>query len=267
MQRKAIFGLSSACWLFAGTACVSLADSGTPNRPIPFEFGPDWRFMPPSEFLPAPGRDAIEPRTLAPSRRPEPRRDAQGPSEAAPSEAQLRAEALKKAMAPRPDPAVLRRETLDKLLAQLATERDPDSAKRLAETIETAWLRSGSDTADLLMQRALASLDGRKYPLALELLDKIVVLEPAWVEAWSRRATARLQAADTDGAMADIDQVLKLEPRHFGALAMMGTILEQAGFERRALEVFRRALAVFPMQPLLQDHIDRLEIAVDGRGI
>jgi len=258
-----------ACSLVAGVSSAAFAGPDTTGRPMPFEFGPDWRWVPPSELFspPGPDRDASGPRGLGPIKRPGRRPESLGPNVTPPSEALLRAEALKKAMAPRPNPAVLRREKLDKLLARLATEQDPETANRVAESIETVWLQSGSETADLLMQRALASMNAGHHPLALELLDKVVLLEPEWVEAWSRRAAARFQAGDTDGAMADIEHVLTLEPRHFGALAAMGTILEQSGFEQRALEIFRRALAVFPMQPMLQDHIDRLEIGVEGRGI
>jgi hypothetical protein len=256
-----------ACWVAAGASSAAFA--GPDSQPMPFEFGPDWRWVPPSELLspPDPDRNASGPRALAPVPRRGRRPGSLGPDVAPPSEAQLRAEALKKAMAPRPNPVVLRREKLDKLLARLATEQDPEAAQRIAESIETVWLQSGSETADLLMQRALDSMKAGHGSVALELLDKVVLLEPEWVEAWSRRAAARFHAGDSDGAMADVEHVLILEPRHFGALAAMGTILEQSGFEQRALEVFRRALAVFPMQPLLQDHIDRLEIGVEGRGI
>lgn len=269
MHKKAISRLSLACCCIAGLAHVALAGSGAPGQPMPFEFGPDWRFVPPSELFSPPdrGRDNAEPRNFAPPRRPERRPEALTPNESPQSEEVLRAEALQRAMAPRPDPAVLRREKLDKLLARLATEQDPEGAKHLAALIEGVWLQSGSETADLLMQRALASMKTEQFPLALELLDKIVRLEPGWVEAWNRRAAVRFQAGDTDRAMTDIDHALKLEPRHFGALATMATILEQTGFEARALEIFRRAQGIFPLLPLLQDHIDRLTIAVEGRAI
>jgi tetratricopeptide (TPR) repeat protein len=170
-------------------------------------------------------------------------------------------------MAPRPEPAVVRRAKIDALFIRLAAEPDPEAAERLAEALEIVWLQSGSETADLLMQRASAAMSSGRYQVALALLDKVVVLEPGWVEVWNRRAAVRAELGDVDAAMADIDRVLKLEPRHFRALAAMGTILEKAGFEQRALEIFRRALAIFPSQPLLQDHIERLEIAVEGRGI
>jgi tetratricopeptide (TPR) repeat protein len=268
MHKRAIWRLSLACWLVASVPQIAFAGPETTGQPMPFEFGPDWRWVPPSERFPPQGRgrDPAEPGPVIP-KRPERRPEALGPSETPPSEAALRGEALKQAMAPRPDPAVVRQEKVDALFVRLAAEQDPEAAKRLAETLEIVWLQSGSETADLLMQRASAAMNSGHYQVALALLDKIVVLEPGWVEVWNRRAAVQSQLGDVDAAMADIDRVLKLEPRHFRALTAMGTILEKAGFEQRALEVFRRALAIFPSQPLLQDHIERLEIAVEGRGI
>ena len=54
------------------------------------------------------------------------------------------------------------------------------------------------------MQRATASVQAEQYELALSLLDKLVVLDPDWAEAWNQRATARFLTGDMDGAMADI---------------------------------------------------------------
>ena len=85
------------------------------------------------------------------------------------------------------------------------------------------------------------------YPLALSLFDKLVALEPDWAEAWNQRATTRFLTGDTDGAMADIDQVMKLEPRHFGALAGMGMILQGEGLDKSALEIFKKALGIYPL--------------------
>lgn len=268
MYETAIWRLSLLCWMVASMAGIAAAAPDTSGQPMPFEFGPDWRWAPPTERFPPQGRgrDAAEPGPLVP-KRPERRPETLGPSEPPPSESALRGEALKRAMAPRPDPAVARQEKIDALFVRLAAEQDPEAAKRLAETLEIVWLQSGSATADLLMQRASAAMNSGQYQVARAILDKIVVLEPSWVEVWNRRAAVHSKLGDVDAAMADIDRVLKLEPRHFGALTAMGTILETAGFERRALEVFRRAFAIFPSQPLLQDHIERLEIAVEGRGI
>jgi tetratricopeptide (TPR) repeat protein len=160
-----------------------------------------------------------------------------------------------------------RANVLDELFKRLAMTSDADEGKGIAGAIERVWLRSGSDTADLLMSRAVAAVQGKDLPLALELLDKVVAVEPNWAEAWNKRATARFMANDLTGAMADIDHVLKLEPRHFGALSGMGFILEREGLDKRALEIFRHVLTIYPGLPDIKKIVDKLVPEVEGRDI
>ena len=178
-----------------------------------------------------------------------------------------RAEELKKALAPRPEPAVLRQRTLDELFRHLGAAADPEEAKGYADAIQHVWLQSRSDTANLIMQRAMLASRMKNYPLALSLLDKLVALEPDWAEAWNQRATVRFLSEDFDGSMADIDKVLKLEPRHFGALTGMAVILQREGLNKRALEVFNKTLEIYPAQPDLKDTVDKLSLDVNGRDI
>jgi len=170
-------------------------------------------------------------------------------------------------MAPHESPEALRKRALDGLFQRLHAAADPDAAKSVAQTIERIWLQSPSDTTSLLMQRAMESLREQRYPLALALLDQVVALEPDWAEAWNQRATTRFLADDPDGAMADIDRVIKLEPRHFGALAGMGAILQRSGFGKRALQIFNKALEIYPQQPDLQATVEKLTVEVEGRDI
>jgi len=67
--------------------------------------------------------------------------------------------------------------------------------------------------------------------------------------------------------MADIDEVLKREPRHFGALTGMGMILQKAGLDKRALEIFRKVLAIYPHQPEIEKIVEKLTLQVEGRDI
>jgi tetratricopeptide (TPR) repeat protein len=170
-------------------------------------------------------------------------------------------------LAPRPPVAEVRRHTLDDLYAKLATARDEDEAKGLASLIGGIWMRSDSDTANLLMQRASASIEAKDFPLALKLLDRLVELQPDWPEAWNKRASVRFFSGDLDGSMEDIGQVLKLEPRHFGALEGMAAILQRTGFEKRALEIYRRALAIYPHQAAVEKIVEKLTLDVEGQGI
>ena len=188
------------------------------------------------------------------------------PKKKVPTQAE-KAEAIRKALAPKPPLALARRHTLDDLYAKLAAANDADEAKGLATLIGTIWMRTSSDTANLMMTRAVHSIETKNYPLALELLDRIVELQPRWAEAWNKRASVRYFNGDLDGSMADVEHVLKLEPKHFGALEGMATILQRTHLDKRALEIYRRALAIYPHQPDVQKIVDKLTLEVEGQGI
>ena len=87
---------------------------------------------------------------------------------------------------------------------------------------------------------------GRAPALAMPVLDDIVARAPNWAEGWNKRATVLYLMGEHDRSLADIDRVLALEPRHFGALAGLGLIRIEKGETREALAAFRRALAVNP---------------------
>src|SRR3984893_10584405 len=182
----------------------------------------------------------------------------------APKSRVARAEELKQALAPKPAPEAMRKQMLDALFVRLRNAGDPGDAQRIASSIERVWLQSDSELANLSIQRATVSMQARQYPLALSLFDKLVALEPDWAEAWNQRAATRFLTGDTDGAMADIDRVIKLEPRHFGALAGMGMILQGAGLEKSALEIFKKALGIYPLEPDIRKLVEKLTLEVEG---
>jgi tetratricopeptide (TPR) repeat protein len=156
---------------------------------------------------------------------------------------------------------------LDELFARLKSARDPDESEGIAGAIERVWLHSGSDTADLLMGRALEALTTQDTGLCLEILGKVVQIDPDWAEGWDKRASVRFFADDYDGAMEDFAHVLALEPRHFGALAGMGFVLEKSKLHKEALRVFRRALEIYPQQDEIRKMVDKLTVEVEGQDI
>lgn len=153
------------------------------------------------------------------------------------------------------------------LLGALKAAPDEETAKIVEQRIMALWLVSGSDTADLLMARSKAAIDGQDLDLALQLLDSIVELRPDFAEAWNRRATVYFLKKDYGRALQDLQQVLAREPRHFGALAGLGMILQEFGDDKRALEIFRRALDVNPHLARIPELVKSLSEKVDGRDI
>ena len=165
------------------------------------------------------------------------------------------------------DPQKGRQKVLDDLFDRLAKAQDDREAKGVSGAIERVWMHSGSDTADLLMGRAMQALQRKDYALSQELLNAVVEIEPDWAEAWNKRATVRYLADDAMGSMQDIARVLKLEPRHFGALSGMGFILQRGGFDKGALEAFRKALDISPQQEEIRRLVEKLTLSVEGQGI
>jgi tetratricopeptide (TPR) repeat protein len=160
-----------------------------------------------------------------------------------------------------------RSRNLDTLFEALKVAPDESSAKEIEQRIWALWTQSDSDTANLLMTRAKAAVDGKDFDLAIQLLDSIIEIKPDYAEAWNRRATLYYLKKDYGRSITDIQQVLVLEPRHFGALAGLGTILHDIGDDKRALEVFRRALSIHPHLQKIPDTVKTLTEKVEGRDI
>jgi tetratricopeptide (TPR) repeat protein len=160
-----------------------------------------------------------------------------------------------------------RTKNLDFLFGALKAAPDDTTAKVVEERIWAVWVVSRSDTANLLMTRVRTAVEQQDTDLAIKLLDAIVKIKPDYVEAWNRRATLYYTKKDYGHALADIREVLKREPRHFGALSGLGLILQDIGDDKQALEVYRRALAVYPRLQRIPDLVKSLSEKVEGRDI
>jgi tetratricopeptide (TPR) repeat protein len=156
---------------------------------------------------------------------------------------------------------------LDFLFGALKAAPDEASARHVEARIWALWLQTPSDTAALLMTRAKAAMDAKNIDIALKLLDSVVKLRPDYVEAWNRRATLYYLKNDYRHSLEDIQQVLIREPRHFGALAGLGMIMQDLGDDKRALEAFRKALAVNPHLEKVPELVKTLTEKVEGRDI
>src|SRR5213080_443814 len=156
---------------------------------------------------------------------------------------------------------------LDFLFGALKAAPDEASAKHVEARIWALWLQTPSDTAALLMLRAKAAMDAQKVDVALKLLDSVVKLRPDYVEGWNRRATLYYLKNDYAHSLQDIEQVLVREPRHFGALAGLGMIMQDLGDEKRALDAFRKALAINPHLDKVPELVKSLSEKVEGRDI
>ena len=155
---------------------------------------------------------------------------------------------------------------LDDLFGRLK-EADAGAARRIEREIWNEWSKSGSPAMDLLLQRGRDAMAAGKTGEAIEHLTALVDHDPDFAEGWNARATAYYNAGMFGPSVADIAETLTRNPRHFGALAGLGAILEELGNKTRALEVYRAALAIHPHLQGVSEAVKRLEKDVAGTDL
>jgi tetratricopeptide (TPR) repeat protein len=145
----------------------------------------------------------------------------------------------------RGDPATEAAER-EALFAALAIAKTPAEAAGIAEKIWSFWFRAPNEEAAAQMEKVIDLRVARDYAAAVDILDTLVESEPGWAEVWNQRATLRYLVRDFEGSLADIDRVLELEPKHFGALSGQAMILMKQGKMAAGQLALRRAVEIDP---------------------
>jgi len=157
-----------------------------------------------------------------------------------------------------PEPPADRAARLDALFAELAEPGRADWEK-VEGQIGGIWARSGSSAMDLLLRRGNEAMEAEDYPAAIEHFSALVEMAPDFAEGWNARATTYYLMGEFSLSMADIEHVLVLEPRHFGALSGLGFMFEAMDQPKLALEAFEAVHALNPNRPNVNEAITRLE--------
>ncbi len=138
---------------------------------------------------------------------------------------------------------------------------------RIESEIWRLWSRSGSAAMDLLLERGRKAMGQGDYEAAIEHFTALTDHAPDFAEGWNARAIAFYHMGRYGQSVADIQHTLALNPRHFGALAGFGAILEAIDQPEPALEVYRAALAIHPHLKGIDEAVKRLETKIAGQDI
>ena len=153
------------------------------------------------------------------------------------------------------------------LLDQLKQAKDAPTAHDLEARIWAAWGSSGDAAIDKLVQQAAILMQVQQYDESLAILDTVVAKAPEFAEGWNKRATLLYIMQKLDRSMADIQKVLTLEPRHFGAIAGIGLISLAKGDKSGALSAYKKVLEINPQNTGAQQSIDALSKELQGNPI
>ncbi len=160
-------------------------------------------------------------------------------------------------------PSEIRAEQLDILFARLYRSQGLGT-DGLEQKIWDLWSASDSPTAEVLLQQAGRAMDDGAPAEALSILDRLIGANPDFAEAWNKRAILYFMMKRDDASLKDIDKVLELEPRHFGALAGRGMILQRQKKYAAAMEAYREALALNPGMEAVKQAVKELERLEQG---
>lgn len=165
--------------------------------------------------------------------------------------------------APTREARLREREDLDALFAELA-QPEGETWARAESDILRIWSRSGSASMDLLAKRGEAAMDAGDNRAAIGHLTALTDHAPDYPNGWYLLGVAYDLDGDLGPAISAMAEVLGREPRHFGALTQLGSMLEELGDDRRALDAYRASLRINPHQQDAQDAVTRLNALTKG---
>jgi tetratricopeptide (TPR) repeat protein len=156
-------------------------------------------------------------------------------------------------------PVQEKRAVLDKMLDALRTAPNEQVASALEDKIRQSWLEASTPAVTLLMSRGLREASAGASDEAASVFSDAIILDPTLAEAWHQRAIARFKAGDTVGAVRDLQETLKLEPRHFGAWRTLERIAEGREDWKAAYDAWQHVLDIDPRTPNGDDRLKDLK--------
>ncbi len=161
-----------------------------------------------------------------------------------------------------------RAEKLDQLYARLADRTlDEENSEKIIAAIEMAWLESGSETVNFIMDRVLTATRSQNYDLSIKLLTKVTEIAPDYAEGWNQLAVAYYLSENYDHALPPLLRALSLDHRHFKAIEGYGVLMREMNNKRAALSAFRKVLAINPHSATAREAEAELSRDIDGQGI
>ena len=136
---------------------------------------------------------------------------------------------------------------LNQLFEQLKKSDDISIALEIEMKIWSIWSKhptqekltqSLSKGSELMAEGELES--------AYKIFSTIIDSAPNWAEGWNKRATVLYLMGRYYDSLNDIDEVLKLESRHFGALSGQGLVQIKLGNYEKAIKSYQAVQKIYP---------------------
>tara|TARA_B100001059_G_scaffold197497_1_gene202965 strand:+ start:639 stop:1187 length:549 start_codon:yes stop_codon:yes gene_type:complete len=139
------------------------------------------------------------------------------------------------------------------------------------EVEKKIWKIWSTHPADEKLTSLLAEgsnlVNNDKYNQAITIFSKAIELDPSWAEAWNKRATVLYLSGEFEKSQNDIDKVLELEKRHFGALAGQGLVNLHLKNYEKAIESYKKAKEIHPSMKSPDIMIEKIKKLIKEQSI
>ena len=157
---------------------------------------------------------------------------------------------------------------LDQLFQKLKNENNQNIARNIEDQIWRLWTTHQSDNSlTQMMSYGTVLMNNRNYEEANRIFTKIIDTDPTWAEGWNKRATVYYYQKKYQLSQSDIDKVIELENRHFGALSGQGMVQIKLDNLEKALESYKKVLEIYPSNKAAQTLVDEIEQTIKEETI
>ena len=155
-----------------------------------------------------------------------------------------------------------RKDQLDKLFKELKVD-NPILNSEVEQKIWKIWsTHPNKNNLTLMLSEGSNLVKNNQLYEAVQIFTKVIALDPKWAEAWNKRATVLYLLGEFQRSQDDIDKVLELEKRHFGALAGQGLVNIKLKNYEKAIESYKKALEIYPSMQSPEVMIKEIEALI-----
>ena len=132
------------------------------------------------------------------------------------------------------------------LFDELYLSKDNQEINSVTRKIWDIWHETNDIEIEADFYRGMESMRTNDLIMSVAFFTRVIKKKPDFAEGWNKRATAYFMLGEFDKSMLDINQTLKLEPRHFGALDGMALIFMHLKHYNKVVKIYDKMLSIFP---------------------
>tara|TARA_B100000579_G_scaffold378167_1_gene344722 strand:+ start:614 stop:1168 length:555 start_codon:yes stop_codon:yes gene_type:complete len=160
-----------------------------------------------------------------------------------------------------------RKKQLDKLFLELKTN-NPILTFEVEQKIWKIWsTHPKKNELTIMLSKGSELVKKNQLYEAISIFSDVIELDPNWAEAWNKRATVLYLLGEFQKSQKDIDKVLQLEERHFGALAGQGLVNIQLKNYEKAIRSYEEAYKLYPTMKSPKNMIKEIEELIKKQSI